>query len=260
MSPVLVTGGTGLLGRTVVAHLTAAGHAARVLSRTSDRPGVVPGDLRTGAGLEAAVAGVGAIVHCASEPRDPQRVDVAGTRRLMAAARRAGRPHLVYVSIVGVDRIPWAYYRAKLVAEQEVALSGLPWTILRATQFHEFAADLLDRLTRLPLIPAPRGWRLQPIDVDEVAAQLAAAVDAGAAGRLPDLGGPEVLALQDLLRGYLRAARRRRLVVPLPMPGSFSAAFRAGANLAPDGRGGGRTFAEFLAGRTAAPPREQTTS
>jgi uncharacterized protein YbjT (DUF2867 family) len=253
MSEVLVTGGSGLLGRAVVTRLAAAGHSVRVLTRSgSAAPHAVPGDLHTGAGLDTAVAGVTAIVHCASDPRDPQRVDVAGTRRLVEAARRAGRPHVVDVSIVGVDRIPWAYYRAKALAEEVVVASGLPWTVLRATQFHEFTAAQLARLTRLPVVPAPRGWRFQPVAVGEVAARLVAAVDGGPAGRLSDLGGPEVLPLADLARRYLETIGRRRPVVALPVPGAFSAGLRAGANLAPDNRAGGPTFGQFLAGHAAA--------
>jgi uncharacterized protein YbjT (DUF2867 family) len=248
MSDVLVTGGSGLLGREVVARLGAAGHTVRILSRSgSADPRAVPGDLGTGAGLDAAVDGTAAIVHCASDPRDPQRVDVAGTRRLVDAARRAGRPHVVDVSIVGVDRIPWAYYRAKVQAEELVRTSGLPWTVLRATQFHEFTAALLARLTRMPVVLAPRGWRFQPVDAGEVATRLAVAVDDGPAGRLPDLGGPDVLSISYLARLYLDATDRRRPIVPLPVPGAFSAALRAGANLAPGSRSEGSTFAQFLA-------------
>jgi uncharacterized protein YbjT (DUF2867 family) len=192
---------------------------------------------------------VAAIVHLASDPRHAQRVDVAGTRRLIEAAHRAERPHLVFVSIVGVDRIPWRYYRAKAVVEQDVAASGLPWTVLRATQFHEFVVDLLGRLTRLPVVPAPRGWRYQPVDVSDVAARLVAAVDDGPGGCLPDLGGPDVLTVAELARLYLRATGRRRPVVEVPVPGRFSAAWQGGAGTAPDGRAGGRTFDGFLADR-----------
>jgi uncharacterized protein YbjT (DUF2867 family) len=253
VSTVLVTGGSGLLGRAVVPRLAAAGHDARILSRTARcGPGgaeQVTGDLRTGAGLEAAVDGVAAILHLASAPRDAQRVDVRGTRQLIEAAHRAGRPHLVYVSIVGVDLIPWRYYGAKAVVEQDIAASGLPWTVLRATQFHEFVVDLLARLTRFPVVPAPRGWRYQPVDVAEVAARLVAAVADGPGGRLPDLGGPEILTFADLARRYVRAIGRRKPVLEVPVPGRFSAAWRGGAGIAPDARAGGRSFDDFLVDR-----------
>lgn len=251
MDTVLVTGGTGLLGRRVVRAMAGDGHRVRILSR-SPAPPPVPGaevsvaDLSTGAGLAEAVAGASAIVHCATDPRASRAVDVEGTERLLAAARIAGRPHVVYISIVGVDRIPMSYYQAKLAAEAAVARSGLPATVLRTTQFHEFAVDLIDRLGRLPLVPTPRGWRMQPIDVDEVARRLADAVSSGPATRLPDLGGPDIFPVAELVRGRLRDAGRRRPVLKLSLPGAFFAALRAGANLAPGNRSGGTTWPEFL--------------
>jgi uncharacterized protein YbjT (DUF2867 family) len=258
MASVLVTGGTGRLGRRVVRALAADGHPVRILSRESAAPpvpgaDVVVADLGTGVGLPEAVAGATAVVHCATDPRNSRAVDVAGTERLLEAARDAGRPHLVSVSIVGVDRIPVSYYRAKLAAEEAVARSGLPWTLLRTTQFHGFVEDLLGRLVRLPVVPVPRGWRLQPIDVEEVARRLADAVASGPAGRLPDLGGPEVVPVAELVRDRLRRTGRHRPVVEVPLPGALCAALRVGANLVPGNRSGGRTWREFLDGRSPSP-------
>ena len=261
MTSVLVTGGTGQLGRRVVRALAADGHTVRILSRSPVEPPVpgvevVVGDLGTGAGLTGAVARTGAIVHCATDPRRPRTVDVGGTERLLTAARDTGRPHVVLVSVVGVDRIPTGYYRAKLAAEGAIERSGLPWTVLRTTQFHEFVLRLLDRLTGLPVVPVPRGWRVQPIDVDEVARRLADAVASGAAGRLPDLGGPEVLPVIDLVRS-LRGTGRHRPVVEVPLPGRVSAALRAGADLAPGNRSGGPTWREFIDARSSARLQER---
>ena len=114
-------------------------------------------------------------------PRGPWQVDVAGTRRLVEAVDRDRLRHLVYVSIVGVDRIPYGYYRAKFAAEQVLLASGLPVTLLRVTQFHDFVDDLLDTARRGPVLPVPMGWRVQPVDVGEVAAHLIELV----AGRRP---------------------------------------------------------------------------
>ena len=127
MRPVLVTGGTGTLGRVVVARLLDAGRDARVASR---RPGAATAvaDLRSGAGVDEAVAGADAMVHCATTSG---AADVAVTRTLVDAARRADTPHLVFISIVGVDGIPLGYYRAKLAAERVIEDAGLGWTILR---------------------------------------------------------------------------------------------------------------------------------
>ncbi|WP_448616641.1 SDR family oxidoreductase [Modestobacter sp. URMC 112] len=254
MDTVLVTGGSGQLGRRVVRALTSEGHPVRILSRRPAPPpapgaDVVVADLGTGAGLAGAVAGTAAIVLCATDPRRSRTVDVQGTARLVAAAQGAGRPHVVFISIVGIDRIPTAYYRSKLAAERTIERSGLPWTVLRTTQFHAFVDDLVGRMGKLPVVPVPRGWRVQPIDVDEVARRLAAVVESGPAGRLPDLGGPEVFGVEQLVRDGLRSTGRRRPVIELPLPGAASAALRAGANLVPGNRSGGRTWREFLDGR-----------
>lgn len=248
---ILVTGGTGTLGRLVVGRLLETGADVRVLSR-SPRPGTpyapVRGDLTTGAGLERAVDGVSTVVHLASDFRRPKG-DVEGTRRLTQAARAAGAGHLVFISIVGVDRHPYFYYRAKYEAERVVAASGLPYTILRTTQFHDFALFLAQSLARLPVVPVPAGWRMQPVDTSEVAERLVALASAAPAGRVPDMGGPEILPARDLVRACLSAAGRRRPLVSVRVPGKTAAAFRQGVHLAPGHATGVRTFGEFLAGR-----------
>ena len=147
--PILVTGGTGTLGQQVVARLRAAGRDVRILSRrTGD--GLVTGDLATGQGLPAAVQQAGTIVHCASN----RKGDAQAARHLVQAATRAdgSRPHLVYISIVGVDRFPRGYFKAKLEAERVITGSGLPWTTLRATQFYELIAKGATRLAKLPVV------------------------------------------------------------------------------------------------------------
>jgi uncharacterized protein YbjT (DUF2867 family) len=245
---VLVTGGTGLLGRHVVSQLNTRGHTTRILSRntvTAETAEVFLGDLLTGKGLDRAVDGVETVVHCASDPRNFD-VDLDGTRRLLDAARGAGVSHLVYISIVGIELIPWPYYsKAKLGAEQLIKTSGMPWTILRTTQFHEFTVEMLRRFCHLPIVAVPRGWRLQPVDVREVAARLVTAVETGPAGYLPDLGGPDVMTMADAARSLLRARGRRQPVVEVHVPGRFSASWRGGATLAPENRAG-ESWQEFL--------------
>lgn len=131
------------------------------------------GELVSGRGLAAAVADVAVIIHCASNPLRP-RVDSNGTRNLVEAARAAGIWHLVDISIVGVDRVPYRYYQAKLQAERLIQASGLPWTILRATQFHQLVLLVARGLARLPLVPVPAATSFQPIDAAEVADRLTA--------------------------------------------------------------------------------------
>jgi uncharacterized protein YbjT (DUF2867 family) len=250
---VLVTGGTGELGRLVVEQLVAGGEEVRVLSRRTapGAPGVrtVVGDLRTGAGVQEAVEGVDAVVHCASDPRTPKAVDVEGTRRLAEAAVQGHRPHLVHVSIVGVDRIPLGYYRAKLAAERLVEESGLPFTVQRATQFPSLLQSLLTAQARLPALLCPRGFRFQPVDPADVADRLVQHVRNGPAGRAPDIGGPQVLPIEDLARTWLTATGRSRAVLRVPVPGRLGRAFRSGANLCPDHAVGVRTWEQALPAR-----------
>lgn len=249
---VLVTGGTGSLGSRVVERLREAKTEVRSLSR-GGRPGTVRGDLLTGEGLGEAVAGADAIVHCASNPTKARETDVEGTKRLLQAANRAGVAHLVFVSIVGVDRNPYfPYYRAKLEAERVVERSPVPWTILRATQFHGFALGLVRSLDRLPIMVVPKGFPLQPIEAGEVARRLAELTASAPAGRAPDVGGPEVMTFAALARAYFEAAGRSRRIVEVPIPGKMAGAFRGGAQVVPDQRYGRVGWEEFL-GRTMRP-------
>jgi uncharacterized protein YbjT (DUF2867 family) len=235
-----VTGGTGTLGRALFARLD----RPRVLSRRAG-PGHVVDDLRTGEGLDDAVADVTVIVHCATAPRG----DADATARLVAAARRAGAPHLIYISIVGADRIPLPYYREKVRAERVVESSGLPATILRATQFHDLLATLFATTARAGVLPVLAGTSFQPIAVDDVAARLVALVAGSPQGRATDLGGPEVRTMADLARAWARATGRRRPVVPLRLPGTIARGYREGAHLAPEHADGVGTFEQFLAAR-----------
>jgi len=229
---ILVTGGTGTLGRAVVERLP----GARVLSRRPG-PGRVVGDLATGAGLAAALSGVDTVIHCATSLR---RHDVEHARRLVAAA--PGRPHVVYVSIVGIEQIPLAYYRTKLTVERLLASSGLPWTVLRATQFHDLLLRTFTVQRWSPALFVLSGARFQPVDVRDVAGRLVSLAGGPAAGRVEDFGGPEVRSMASLARAFRRTGRRP--VVPLPVPGRIVRGYRTGANLAP--AAGTVTFEEFL--------------
>src|SRR5918999_2048065 len=261
-SPILVTGGTGTLGRLVVPRLRDAGRDLRVLSRHGHEytEGIehVTGDLATGEGIDAAVEGAQVIVHCAGSAKGDQ----AKARHLVRAAARAGARHLVFISVVGADRIPvvsgvdramFGYFAAKLAAERLIAGSGLAWTTLRATQFHDLTLLTVRQLARLPVVPVPAGWRVQPIDPGEVADRLVELALGPPAGLVPEVGGPRGYALAALVDSYLRAHGKHRPILPLWLPGRANRAFRAGANLAPERAVGRRTWEEFLAARVSAP-------
>lgn len=244
MAAVLVTGGTGTLGRHLVPQLRSAGHDVRVLSRTAG-PDVVTGDLSSGSGLATALDGIDTVVHAATDPVRPKRVEITGTTNLIEAARAAGGPKLLYVSIVGVDRHPLPYYKVKRSAEQLVEASGLPWTVFRATQFHE----LLDKGIAMMRGPrfAPLGFQFQVLAASDAAGRIVDLVGSGEAGHAADMGGPEVRELHDLTRTWLRARGKRRPVVRVPLPGRIAGAFRRGVNTCPDHADGTITWEQWLA-------------
>ncbi|MBF6316363.1 NAD(P)H-binding protein [Nocardia cyriacigeorgica] len=248
MSTVLVTGGTGKLGRAVVERLTDRGREVRVLSRTPGA-GRAVGDLRTGTGLEEAVEGVDVVVHCATTYG---RGDVVAARRLVdAISRTGGAPHLVNISIAGVDRIPLPYYRAKLAAEEVISGSGLPWTNLRATQFHDLLATIFDVQRWLPVTFAPAGFRFQPIDIGTVADHLAELAVHTPVGRAPDLGGPRIHSLRELAEIHRSVVQRRRPILSPRLPGKIARGYTEGWNLVPDNPRGTVTFEGFLRERTS---------
>jgi uncharacterized protein YbjT (DUF2867 family) len=263
MATVLVTGGTGYLGRELVPRLVAAGHDVRVLSRQANPElpagvAALRGDLITGDGVEAAVDGAGVVAHLASDTttlgtmstRRGRRTEVEPTRRLLDVARRLGTPHVVYISIVGIDEIPLPYYRTKLATERVVEAAGVPYTIQRTTQWHTLAWDFAERLTRGPVAIVPRGLRGQLLDAGEVAERMMSLVGGHPAGRVTDMGGPAAIDFERVVRDYLRVTNKRRPVIALPLPGKTMRAFREGHNLALDHADGRITWSEWLAART----------
>ncbi|MBR8643484.1 SDR family oxidoreductase [Streptomyces tuirus] len=247
---ILITGGTGTLGGHVVPLLRASGHDVRILTRhpRPDTDGVeyVTGDLLRNQGVEAAVDGAATVLHLAGGPKG----DDEATRTLTRAASRAGVRHLVYISVIGADRVPLAWMRTKLESERSVADSGIPWTTLRAAQFHDLALTMVEKMARMPVFPVPGGLRLQPVDSREVAARLTELTLGAPSGLVPDMTGPHLYDLAALARPYLRRSGRRRPMLPVRIPGKAGRAYRAGANLTLEGAEvGKRTWEEFLAER-----------
>jgi uncharacterized protein YbjT (DUF2867 family) len=242
MTKVLVTGGAGRLGSKVVKELTETGYSVRIMSRKWHPTNLLSAtewahaDLETGQGIADAVAGIDVIVHTASSPfKHTRQIDVEGTRLLLEQARVAGVAHVIYISIVGIDRIPYYYYRAKLAAEELVKNSGIPWSILRATQFHYLVDLFFQAATKMPLVTLlPTDLRSQSIAESEVASRLCEIAVAGPRGRLPDLGGPEVLTAGEMAHTWLILRGMHRRVLPLHLPGKVAQGFRRGYNTCPD--------------------------
>lgn len=246
---VAIVGGTGTLGAPLVADLLGRGDEVRALSRGRSGAEVPAGaehrtvDLETGAGLADALAGIDAVVDAANARKQAEAVLVEGTRRLGEAA--AGVGHHLLISIVGCDRVPMTYYRHKVAQEEALRAGAVPWTILRATQFHSLLAATFAAAARRRLRPAGAA-RLQPIDPEVVARRLGDAVHAGPAGRLPDLAGPEVRTLSELSRAWARANGRHLLPLPLPSIGKLGRALREGGLCNEEAACPGPTFEEWL--------------
>jgi uncharacterized protein YbjT (DUF2867 family) len=243
MGIVLVTGGSGTLGRLVVPILQDSGHEVRTLSRVPGR-GTHTGDLTTGKGVLAAAAGADLVVHAASDTRHFGRADPVQTRHLLDAC--TGASHLLYVSLVGIEDIPTGYYKRKLACEKVLELHRVPYTIVRATQFHELVATLLKVVQRLPVAPLPLDFLFQPVAAREVARRIANLVAGEPVGRADDFGGPEVLKLADLAHRWRDRMGGPRRMVRLPVPGQLGTGFRLGRNTTPGHRDGVQTWEEFL--------------
>jgi uncharacterized protein YbjT (DUF2867 family) len=239
MTTILVTGATSGPGGPLVEKLRAAGHEVRAMSRTPG-DGRVVADLSTGAGLEPALAGSEVVVHLATN----RRKDLPDTQRLLTAAREAGVRHFVFLSIVGVDRIPYFYYRDKVAIEQALEASGLPFTILRATQFHSFPGEILAMLGGRLFI---KDVKVQPIGVIDTATRLAELATSTPAGRVADIGGPEILDASDILSRLQAAGRAPKRVLSLALPGKTFDGFQQGHHLTGLPGYGTQTFDEWLA-------------
>ncbi len=246
---IAVVGGTGTLGSVLTGELAGAGHDVLALSRNA-RP-LPPGaehrsiDLTSGAGLGAALAGIEVVVDASnSGPRDAAPVLVDGTGRLLQASAAAGVGHYVGISIVGCDRVPIAYYDVKVEQEKAIAAGPLPWSLVRATQFHTLIAWAFGQMGRFGVVPTGAA-RLQPVDAGIVAARLAEVAVAEPAGRLGDIAGPEVLTLSQLARTW-RHAGHRALPLRAPLPRRIGRPLREGALTDPGAAAGGATFAEWL--------------
>ncbi|MQW78151.1 3-beta hydroxysteroid dehydrogenase [Nocardioides sp. dk4132] len=243
---IAVAGSTGVVGRHVVEVAGERGHQVVELARAH---GV---DLTTGAGLAARLDGAGAVVDVTSV-RTQRRSQAeaffgAVTRTLLDAEQAAGVGHHVALSIVGVDDVASGYYQGKQLQERLVTAAPVGWSLLRATQFHEFAEQVLGFAPLGPISLVPQ-MLSQPVAAVEVAQALVDLVEAGPSGRVPDLAGPERLSMVDLARRVSQARGLGRRVVGVPVPGAGGRAMRSGV-LCPTGDGprGTTTFADWLAG------------
>jgi uncharacterized protein YbjT (DUF2867 family) len=239
---IAVAGGTGVAGRWTVEALRAGGHEVIVIARSAGA------DLVTGDGLDTALAGVDAVIDATNVTSTGKKATSeffeATARTLMRTAAAAGVRHIVALSIIGIDRVPYGYYQGKLRQEKVLQESPVPVSILRAAQFHEFPGQYLAKMPG-PVVIVPR-WRAQPVAAREVGAALAR-IAAGDPVPMSELAGPREEIMADMIRQVVRARGDRRLVVSVRLPGATGKAM-AGAGGLPDKPGlrGTQTFTEWV--------------
>ncbi|HWK26657.1 MAG TPA: NAD(P)H-binding protein [Solirubrobacter sp.] len=232
---VAIVGGTGTVGAEAARELTARGHRVRVLARTARE---FPVDLVTGSGLTRALEGVDVVIDAAQGGRD---VLVGGCARLLAAERAAGVAHHVAISIIGIDRVGGRYYRTKLEQEAAVQAGGVPWTIVRASQFHTLVARAFSASARfgvVPSVPVP----LQPVDPREVGRVLAATAEAEPSFAITQFAGPEVVSVRELAHRWRRQTGSHAVPLRLPVPRTL----RSGGLTNPGAWRGQVTFDSWL--------------
>jgi uncharacterized protein YbjT (DUF2867 family) len=242
---IAVAGGTGTVGRYVVDSLSASGHEPIILTRST---GV---DLRTGDGLLTRLAGVDAVVDATSVRTTTadvsERFFRAVTSTLLAAEVKANVRHHLAISIVGAAELGTAYFAGKRVQEELVMAAEGRWTIVRATQFHEFIHQVMPPGALGPLQIVPT-FVSQTVAASEVGAVVARLATESPAGLTEDVAGPSVERMADLVRRYLRATGSKRPVLEVPIPGAWGRSLRDGS-LLPKGKAilGMQTFDEWLA-------------
>jgi uncharacterized protein YbjT (DUF2867 family) len=257
---ILVTGGTGALGQSVVETLRQADQRVRILSRkpASANPAQqsiewAQGDITDGSGLDEALAQVDIVVNCTGNAQTVYETDVLGVKRLAEAAKQADVKHFFHISIVGIEHIDLNYYRHKVSAEAAIVESGVPYSIQRVTQFHtllDFAMSQMQSTTDNYELPIAGDALFQLIDTHDVAQYILPLVLAEPAGRLPDVGGTEILRVDDIARIYLNARgvtnpkftdANMGFFPPVAVEG-----FRQGFNTVPDNRFGKVTWTEYV--------------
>jgi uncharacterized protein YbjT (DUF2867 family) len=183
-------------------------------------------------------------VHAASDTRRFGRTDVQQTTNLLRVV--GGTRHLLYISIVGIDRVPYRYYRNKLVCEHEIERSNIAYTILRATQFHELVAMVLGAVERMGVAALPLDFKFQPAAAIDVASNVADLLEGPAIGRATDFGGPEVLTARELAEAWRARRGSPRFLAHLPIPGRVAAGFRHGLNTCPEHSSGQQRWGQFV--------------
>lgn len=254
MKKILITGGTGNLGKHVVDFLLPYNQfeisilSSRSNAHSAKHVKIFKGNLATNTGLANATKEAEIIIHCASDATNFSEVDIEGTRNLLRSLHKKIR-HFIYISIVGIDKSNYPYYEAKHITENIIADSSIPYTILRATQFHDFILAMLQPFIENKsngIINLPSGMKFQSVDIKEVAGKLVELSLGDALGLLPDFGGPEIMSFEEMCQSYLDILKLKDIIEPTYFEGARYDLFRSGINLCPEGRHGKITWQDYL--------------
>lgn len=244
---ILITGGTGLLGKAVCHFLDQAGLSYQVASHQKPTlNGSVFMDLTTSNGMAEAVRGKNVILHLASDKKHPDN-DVHGTERLLDAIRSQGlNVHFIYISIVGVEELPMPYFKQKAQVEKMVMQSGIPYSILKATQFHEYVDSILHSLFKLGIGLVPKNVFVQPVSVTVIAKKLVDICMSQPTFRMQSLGGPEIFKLEDLAGQWLQARMKSNKHITFSLWGNNGKKLKNGVLTCPQDKAGGLNWRSWL--------------
>jgi len=254
MKQILVTGGTGTLGKEIVYQLIAKKYRPDILSSriSPDLPAgarILKGDLTEKNSLPEVIANAEIIIHCASNPRNSDKVDVEGTRNLLEAVNYKKSPHIIYISIVGANKSTYPYYQNKCKVEEMIQESKLPWSILRVTQFHDFVLyRIINSLEagNESIFKIPKGLKFQSIDVEDIAKYILNLVTHGPIMSIINLGGPQILSIEEMTKIYLNEIGKQDKVEEVLLEDDFYNIFMSGINLCPEDRIGFIRWKEFI--------------
>lgn len=209
---------------------------------------IINADLTDRASLNSALGhDYDVVIHCASNPRESDMVDIKGTENLLEAVGNGNVKNFIYISIVGVDKATYRYYQDKRRAEELVINSGVPYTILRITQFHDFVLNrILDAGNENDVIVIPAGLKFQPIDLVDVCKRIGELIESGPANSILQIGGPEIMEIEEIVQQYQTIMKRARRIEMTSTLNDFRKLFTTGINLCPDQKWGSISWKDYL--------------
>lgn len=253
MKKILVTGGTGKLGKQIVNILYNEGYQVTILSTKDNRElphgaSLLVGDLTVPKSLENKLNNFQIVIHCASNPKDSENVDYKGTANLLRAIDSEHMTHFLYISIVGVDKSPYPYYQSKHMAERVTKESKLPFTIIRITQFHEF---ILHRILGVLIdfnqstLNVPKGMAFQPIAIKDAANIISTTIERPQYTTI-EIGGPEILSINEIIKTYITHLGKSSEIGEYLSDDNFYNLFTTGKNLSSNGQKGCMKWKDFV--------------